>query len=95
MKMFSKQFPIKRTNFHGHTTNTTGSNLFCQKSSFHSPPQKRLPLKNSKNMDLVFANIKTHLTNGIVETTEVPQWYPKYHIQKILGSYSTPCQPSS
>ena len=37
MKMFSKQFPIKRTNSHGHTTITAGSNLFCQKSSFHFP----------------------------------------------------------
>ena len=40
MKMFSKQFPIKRTNSHGRTTITTGSNLFCQKSSFHFPKKK-------------------------------------------------------
>ena len=61
-------------------------------------------LKSSKNMDLVFASIKnsptngivpTHPTNGIVQKTVVPEWYPKYYIQKIQGSYSTPCQPSS
>ena len=38
--MFSKQFPIKRTNSHGHTTITAGANLFCQKSSFHFPKKK-------------------------------------------------------
>ena len=35
MKMFSRQFPIKRTNSRGHTTIIEGPNLFCQKSSFH------------------------------------------------------------
>ena len=40
MKMFSRQFPIKRTNSRGHTTIIEGPNLFCQKSSFHSPQKK-------------------------------------------------------
>ena len=37
MKMFSRQFPIKRTDSRAHTTIIEGPNLFCQKSSFHSP----------------------------------------------------------
>ena len=39
--MFSRQCPIKRTNSHGHTTITAGSNLFGPKSS--NPPQKKTP----------------------------------------------------
>ena len=37
MKMFSRQFPIKCINFHGHTTIIEGPNLFGPKGSFHSP----------------------------------------------------------
>ena len=37
--MFSRQFPIKRINFRGHTTIIEGPNLFGPKSSFHSPPR--------------------------------------------------------
>ena len=35
MKMFSRRFPMKRTNFRGHTTIIEGPNLFGPKSSFH------------------------------------------------------------
>ena len=35
MKIFSRQFPIKRTNSRGHTTIIEGLNLFGPKSSFH------------------------------------------------------------
>ena len=48
MKMFSRQFPIKRTNSRVHTTIIEGPNLFCQKSSFHSP-KKRPPLNVLSN----------------------------------------------
>ena len=37
MKMFSRQFSIKRTNSRGHTTIIEAPNLFCQKSSSHVP----------------------------------------------------------
>ena len=42
MKMYSTQFPIKRTNSRGHTTTTEGPNPFDQKSSFHVPKKERL-----------------------------------------------------
>ena len=53
MKMFSRQFHIKRTNSRGHTTSIEGPNLFCQKSSSHVP-KKRLPfmmIKMSPEVD--------------------------------------------
>ena len=53
MKMFSRQFPIKRTNSRGHTTIIEGPNLFCQKSSFQ-PPQKMASFKLAKNKIHVF-----------------------------------------
>ena len=45
--MFSRQFPIKRTNSHGHTTIIERPNLFCQKSSSHSP-KKKTSFKNAQ-----------------------------------------------
>ena len=47
MKMFSRQFPIKRTNSRGHMTIIEGPNLFGPKSSSHVP-KKTLPLKEQK-----------------------------------------------
>ena len=38
--MFSRQFSIKCTDSRGHTTIIEGPNLFCQKSSSHSPKKK-------------------------------------------------------
>ena len=53
MKMFCRQFPIKRTNFRSHTTIIEGPNLFGPKSSFHVL-KKTLPLKNGKTTDFHF-----------------------------------------
>ena len=44
MNMFSRQFPIKRTNSRGHTTIIEGPNLFGPKSSFQ-PPKKMASFK--------------------------------------------------
>ena len=54
MKTFSRQFPIKRINSRVHTTIIEGPNLFCQKSSFHSPNKKT----SFKNANLV--NVSKH-----------------------------------
>ena len=50
MKMFSRQFPIKRTNSRDHTTIIEGPNLFGPKSSSHVP-KKRLPLSRKKKTE--------------------------------------------
>ena len=53
MKMFSKQFPIKRINSRGHTTIIEGPNLFGPKSSFQ-PPNKMASFKLVENEMRVF-----------------------------------------
>ena len=49
MKMFSRQFSIKRTSFPGHTIFIGGPNLFCQKSSFQYLKKKN-PLHEWENL---------------------------------------------
>ena len=54
MKMFSRQFPIKRTNSRDHTTIIEGPNLFGPKSSFHSL-KKTPPLKSTSFWKQLFS----------------------------------------
>ena len=65
MKIFSRQFPIKRTNSRGHTTIIEGPNLFGPKSSFHV-------LK--KNASFKFYNI-SEIISDLVNRDETGQQY--------------------
>ena len=47
IETFSNRCSFKRTNSHGRTTITEGSNLFCQKSSNHVP-KKNASFKSNK-----------------------------------------------
>ena len=51
MKMFSRKFPIKRTNSRTHTTIIEGPNLFGPKSSFHFPKKTTSFKKGTPNVD--------------------------------------------
>ena len=67
MKMFSRQFSIKRTNSRGHTTITDGSNLFGPKSSFQ-PPKINASFKERKK-SFCFA-FNQHRTIVFVQASE-------------------------